>query len=121
MWPVPARLARLVDTFASRVWTRSSIVPDVAEGNLSCPGERTGCFAEPGGHVGLFPTELGLAPAEVAAGSRLAIDGAAEVEVLDDAAGAERESLANQLANLLVFNLAGAESIDVDAHGFRDA
>ena len=66
--------------------------------------------------VGAFPGELGLAAAEVAAGGRLAIDRPPQVEVLDDAAGREREQLADQLADPLVVDAAGPLRIDVHAH-----
>jgi len=71
------------------------------------------------GEVGLFPAEF--AATEVTTGSRLAIDRATEVEVLDDAAWGQREDLANEVANLAVGNLAGAEGINVNADRFANA
>src|SRR5690349_14783141 len=73
------------------------------------------------GEILFFPVEFRLAAAEMAAGGRLAIDGTAEIQVLDDPAGSQREGLADQIANLLVVDLARAKGIDVDAHRLRNA
>ena len=73
------------------------------------------------GLVGLFPGELRLVAAEVAAGGRLAIDRPAQVEVLDDARRREREDFADQLAEPRVVDLAGAFGVDVDAHRLGNA
>src|SRR5688572_11234727 len=72
-------------------------------------------FGELRGLVRLFPGELALAAAEVAAGSGLLVDRPPQVEILDDAAGGQREGLADELADPLILDAAGAEGIDVDA------
>ena len=80
---------------------------------------QTGSSLQLVSQVGLFPAEF--AATEVTTGSRLAIDWATEVEVLDDAAWSEREDLANEFANLAISYLAGAEGIDVNANRFANA
>ena len=84
-------------------------------------GHRAGGLLEGLGLVGAFPGELGLGSAEVAAAGGLAVDRPAQVEVLDDPRGVQRERLADQAGDLGVGDLAGAEGVDVDADRLGDA
>ena len=84
-------------------------------------GHRAGGLAQRLGLVGPLPGELGLGAAEVAAAGGLAVDRPAQVEVLDDPRGGQREVPADQLGDLVVGDLAGALGVDVDAHGLGDA
>src|SRR5262249_25760880 len=72
------------------------------------------------GLVGLFPGELRLVPAEVPARRRLAVDRAAQVEMLDDTRGRQREVFAHQLANPRIIDSARAFGIHVNAHRLRN-
>ena len=71
--------------------------------------------------VGGFPGEIRLGAAEVAVRCGLAVDGAAQIEALDDALGGQREVLANQLGQLGFADLAGAEGFDAHADRLGDA
>src|SRR5437762_2643376 len=61
--------------------------------------------------VGALPGELLLAAPEVAVGGRLLVDGAPEVQVLDDALGGEGEDLAHGLHQPGLLDLARAEGV----------
>ena len=75
----------------------------------------TGLFCQGGCLVSGFPGEIGLAAAEVSVRCGLPVDGAAQVEALDDALGGEGEVLADQLGQLGFADLAGAECLNADA------
>src|ERR1039457_4178101 len=62
-----------------------------------------------------FPGEFRFASAEVAVSGRLPIDGAAEIEALDNALGRKREVLADELSKLGLSDFAGAECVNADA------
>src|SRR5262245_18729395 len=63
--------------------------------------------AQGGCLVGPFPAEVRQLAAEMSVPRRLAIDGAAQVQRLDDAARRQLEMLANELGNLLIRNAVG--------------
>src|SRR5215831_16256031 len=63
------------------------------------------------GLVGLLPRELGVLAAEVTVGGRLLVDGAQEVELLDERAGAAVEVGAHDLGEAVLVDLAGAERV----------
>src|ERR1035438_7371175 len=76
--------------------------------------ERTGLIRS-------FPTERILAAAEVSERGGLAIDGAAQLQVVDDAARRQLEILAHQFRKTRVGNHAGAEGVHVDRNRFGHA
>src|SRR5712691_12761924 len=84
---------------------------------LSCSGGARGRSLEAGGGaegigaVGPFPGELGLAAAEMAVGGGLLIDGAEEVQVLDDRRRLEAEGLAHGALDALLRHRVGAERL----------
>ena len=57
---------------------------------------QTRSCAQGGRFVGAFPGELGLFAAKVAIGGRLFVDGAQQVQHLDDALGAQVEVFVHQ-------------------------
>jgi hypothetical protein len=63
-----------------------------------------------------FPGELGLFAAEVAVGGGLAVDGAQQVQHLDDALGAQVEVGFHQLGDFVVGDHARAFGVDRDVH-----
>src|SRR3954469_18180420 len=65
--------------------------------------------------VGALPGELFLVAPEVPVRRRLLVDGAAQVEVLDDALGREREDLAHGVDELRLVDL--ARPLGVGHHG----
>src|ERR1043165_6926994 len=66
------------------------------------------------GLVRLLPAELRLVAAEVAGGRPLPVDGPAQVQVLDDSLGRQREDLAHGLGDLRLLDARGALRIDHD-------
>src|SRR5208282_1740664 len=84
-------------------------------------GFYTGLCGQGGGLVGGFPGELRLGAAEVAVGRGFLVDGAAQVEALDDAPGGEGEVLADEFGQLGGTELAGAECVHQDADRLGDA
>src|SRR6266568_8463020 len=70
--------------------------------------------------VGPLPAELLLGAAEVTVGGRLLVDGAEQVEVLDDPARGEDEHLPHGGRDLLVRHLARAERVDHDRDRLGD-
>ena len=82
---------------------------------------RSGCLSKQLSLIRLFPRKVRIVTAEVAAGGGLAVDRAAELEVVDDAAGSQREIFADEFADLGVGDVASAEGVDVNADGFGDA
>src|SRR5262245_58841856 len=68
-----------------------------------------------------LPGELRLVAAEVPERRRLAVDRPPKVERFDDAARCELEVAADDLADLLVGDLAGAERVDEDRNRLGDA
>ena len=88
---------------------------------LLCCGNQSRLFGQRGGLVGRLPGELRLGAAKVPVGSGLLVDGAAQVQALDDALGREREVLANQLGQLGLADFAGAEGIDAHADRLGNA
>ena len=85
---------------------------------LSRRHRRLRSFRQLGSAVGLFPSELGTAAAEVAACRRGAVDRPAQLKVVDDATGCQREELSDQVADAIVVNLAATLCIDVYADRF---
>lgn len=73
------------------------------------------------GFVGLLPGELGQLAAEVPVIGGLAVDGAAQVEVANDGAGAQVEVLAHQRGDLLIGDDAGAEGLHINRERARHA
>src|SRR5665213_1697377 len=84
-------------------------------------GLETGLLCQGGCLVGGLPGELGLAAAKVAISCGLLVDRAAQVQALDNAFGREREVLANQLGQLGLANLAGAEGLNANADRIGNA
>lgn len=68
-----------------------------------------------------FPAKLDVVAAEVAIGSGLLVDGFAQVKIPDDGTRAQVKGLGDQLADLLIRDLAGAEGLHVDAEGVGHA
>ena len=95
-------------------YTLDSGAGEVLGGNLDSLFEGR-CF------VGLFPGELGLGTAEMAAAGGFAVDRPTQVEVLDDPGRGQREELSDQVGDLGVGDLAGAEGVDVDADRLGNA
>ena len=62
-------------------------------------------------HVGTLPGQVQVAAAEVAVGGSLLVDGAAEIQVGDDLAGPQVKDPGDDLAELLVADLAGTLGI----------
>ena len=71
--------------------------------------------------VGALPSELRLGAAEVAERRGLAVDRPAQVEGLDDALRRQLEVRADDLAQLVVGQLARAGGVDQDRHRLGDA
>lgn len=70
--------------------------------------------------LGLLPGE-GLVGAEVTVLGGLAVDGAGEVELLDDDTGAQVEVLVDDLDELVRGLVRGAVGVDVDGEGLGNA
>ena len=73
------------------------------------------------GLVGLFPGEVSVFAAEVTVSSGLSVDRAAPVQVTDDGTRAQVEVFIDDLGDLHVVDLAGAEGLHVDGERFRHA
>src|SRR5437762_7237203 len=71
--------------------------------------------------VGLLPRQVQIGPPEVAVRRGLPIDGTAEIEARDDLARPEVEVLVDEPADDVVVHGPGAERLDVQRHGLRDA
>jgi len=78
-------------------------------------GFQSGLLGQGGGLVGGLPGELRLGAAEVAIGGGLLVDGAAQVQALDNLLGREREVLAHQFGKLCLADLARSKGIDAHA------
>src|SRR5437764_3690264 len=86
-----------------------------------CSGGLLGSGLEGRGLVGSLPGKVLAGAAEVAIRGGGLVDGAAEVEALDDALGGEGEVGADELLELVFFDLASAERVYQYADGFSDA
>src|ERR1700678_2455220 len=84
-------------------------------------GYQAGLLGQGGCLVGCFPGEVRFGAAEVAVGGGLAVDGAAEVEALDDSFWSQGEVFADEFGQLGFAYFAGAEGFDADADGLGDA
>ena len=71
--------------------------------------------------IGLFPGEALVFAPEVPVSRGLAVNGAAQVQVADDGAGAQVEVLTDQFGDLLIGDFARAEGLDVDRERVRHA
>ena len=63
--------------------------------------------------IRLFPREFDIVTAEVTIGGSLAIDGAAQVKVTDDRAGAQVKVFADERGDLVICNFCSAEGFDI--------
>ena len=73
-----------------------------------------------GGFVGGFPGEFWFVAAEVAVGGGFAVDGAQQVEGLDDAFRPQVEVGADEFNDFFIGYLAGAEGVDHQRYGLGD-
>src|ERR1700678_4054251 len=78
-------------------------------------GYQAGLLGQGGCLVGCFPGEVRFGAAEVAVGCGLPIDGAAEVEALDDSFWGQGEVSADKFGQLGFADFAGAEGFNADA------
>ena len=85
------------------------------------PGSESRGSFQFGNLVGGFPGEIGVFAAEMPVGSGLAVDRAAQLQVADDGAWAQVEMFIDDLSDLFIIDLAGAEGFDVDAQRFGNA
>src|SRR5215469_8105430 len=67
--------------------------------------------------VGALPGEVGLGPAEVAVGGGLAVNGAQQVEAVDDRLRPEVEDPGDRVLDLLHRDLLGAEALHEEPDG----
>ena len=79
------------------------------------------CFPESICPIGLLPGKALVFAPEVPVGSGLAVDGAAQIQIADDSAGAQVEVFADQLGDVFIGDLARAEGLDVDRERVRHA
>src|SRR5579884_674442 len=80
-----------------------------------------GFFAQQVGLVGDLPRRVDVVAAEVAVGCRRAVDRPAQAQVADDRAGAQVEVPRDQLADHVLVDVRGAESLEVHAQRVRHA
>src|ERR1039458_6952928 len=80
-----------------------------------------GPFLQHTGLVGGFPTKAILAAAEVSERGGLAIDGPAQLQVVDNPARRKLEILAHQFGETRVGNHARAEGVHIDRNRFGHA
>src|SRR6056297_2086318 len=74
---------------------------------------QTGRFGQRIGFVGFFPGKAFSVAPEVASRRGGAEDGALELQVVDDAAGGEREMRTDQFANLVVIDAAATLRVNM--------
>src|SRR5215472_16864163 len=84
-------------------------------------GELTGCTLEGVSFICRFPGERGFVSSKVPESRRLLINGPAEIQVLNDSFGSQREVGTNEFGHLLFRNYAGAKGVDHDRDRIRDA
>ena len=78
------------------------------------------CGAQLCGFVGALPGELGLFAAKVAVGGGFAVDGALQIEHLDNAFRAQVEMAAHDFNQLFFIHFTGAEGVDGNRGGQGD-
>ena len=79
-------------------------------------GRFAGGFAQRRRAVGLLPGDVGVVFAEVAVVGGLQVDGAQEVELLDDRRRLEAEDFGHDPLQFLIADDAGAEGVDADGN-----
>ncbi len=81
---------------AQRTLSGLCFAPRPCRGLGVCLGLQTRSRFQRGGTVGAFPSEVGLVAAKVAVGGGLAVDGAQQIQHLDDAFGAQVKVLGHE-------------------------
>src|SRR6266496_2308414 len=100
---------------------RRPLVPTAGPVRSLSAGRSDACVVAQVLHpIRMLPGELRLAPSEMAVGSRLLVNRAAQIEVLDDARGREVEVTTDHLLELGRGHLARAGRVDHDGDGIGD-